>query len=97
MSHKCLELIRTIRREKNYSQEYVANILGITQKAYSEIESGKTALKHDLIKNLAEILEISADRICQINNCSVKSVTEKNQKLIELLELNKIIIPKNLY
>ncbi len=97
MPKKCLELIRTLRREKNYSQDYVANKLGISQKAYSEIENGKTALKHELVNALADILNVSADKICQVNNCSKKEQIEKNQKLIKLLEQNKIPIPKNLY
>ena len=45
----------------------------------------------------SEILNISAHEICQVNNCSTKVQKEKNQMLIELLEQNKISIPKNLY
>ena len=97
MENNCFEQLRRLRREKNYSQEYVAEKLGISQKAYSEIESGKTTLKHELIGVLAEILNISAHEICQVNNCSTKVQKEKNQMLIELLEQNKISIPKNLY
>ncbi len=97
LENNCFELLRSLRREKNYSQEYVAEKLGISQKAYSEIESGKTTLKHELIGVLAEILNISAHEICQVNNCSTKVQKEKNQMLIELLEQNKISIPKNLY
>ena len=97
MENNSIELLRSLRREKNYSQEYVAEKLGISQKAYSEIESGKTTLKHELIGVLAEILNISAHEICQVNNCSTKVQKEKNQMLIELLEQNKISIPKNLY
>lgn len=91
-----LELIRKLRRENNYSQEYVANKLGISQKAYSEIENGKTNLKHEQVNLLAELLHISADEICNISNCCTKEI--KNQKLflIKLLEENKIPIPLNL-
>lgn len=96
MNNNYLELIRTIRREKNYSQDYMANLLNITQKAYSEIENGKTHLKQDTIKKIADILEISAHKICQIDNCSAKLLKEKNKKFIKLLELNNISIPKEL-
>ena len=45
MSKMCNENLRKIRRDKNYSQEYLANLLNISQKAYSDIEQGKTSLK----------------------------------------------------
>ena len=42
----CNENLRKIRRAKDYTQEYVAFELNISQKAYSEIEQGKTKMKH---------------------------------------------------
>lgn len=35
------ETIRSIRRSRNYSQEYMAHKLGISQNVYSKIENGK--------------------------------------------------------
>lgn len=37
--------IRTCRRAKNFSQEYMAAKLRISQNAYSKIESGKVSSK----------------------------------------------------
>lgn len=49
MKRKCLETLRRVRREKDFSQEYIAEKLNLTQKAYSDIENGKTTLKSDII------------------------------------------------
>lgn len=39
--------IKKIRELKGYSQDYVANKLAISQRAYSKIESGETRLHWD--------------------------------------------------
>lgn len=54
------EKIRVQRLAKNYSQEYMAWALGISQAAYSNIERGETDLTLTRIYEIAEILEISA-------------------------------------
>ena len=64
MKRKCLETLRKVRREKNLSQEYMAEKLEITQKAYSNIENGKTTLKNDILLKLAKILDLNPDDLC---------------------------------
>lgn len=96
MENHCLETLRNRRRELNYSQEYVAEKLGISQKAYSDIENGKTILKNIIRLRLAKILDLSPDDLCSISEACCSIHTEKNKKLIELLIQNKIEIPKNL-
>ncbi|PTQ92138.1 helix-turn-helix protein [Mucilaginibacter yixingensis] len=54
------EKIRIQRLIKNYSQEYMAFMLEISQPAYSNIESGKTEITLNRIYEIAEVLEISA-------------------------------------
>ena len=39
--------LRKIRREKDLTQEYIAFELGISQKAYSDIENGKTKINQN--------------------------------------------------
>lgn len=96
MKEKCNENLRRLRREKNFSQEYIANLLEISQKAYSDIEQGKTILKTEIILKLATILDISPNDICQIS-CHCKSRhEEKNTKIIDYLKSQNITIPKDL-
>ena len=54
------EKIRVQRLIKNYSQEYMAFELDISQPAYSKIERGETRLSIDRVYEIAEILEIPA-------------------------------------
>lgn len=51
--------IRNIRASKGYSQEYIANELGIKQAAYSKIESGKSDLTINRLYDVAKLLEVS--------------------------------------
>lgn len=55
--------IRKIRELKGFSQEYVANKLDLTQKAYSNIENGKTKLDFDRLEVIANIFEVDAFNI----------------------------------
>ncbi len=49
--------IRRKREDRHYSQEYMAEKLGISQNAYSCLETGKTKVDLDRLQQIAEILE----------------------------------------
>lgn len=51
--------IRKIREEKNYTQEYLAAKLKISQNAYSKIELGYTKITLERLFQIAEVLETS--------------------------------------
>ncbi|MBX2931681.1 MAG: helix-turn-helix transcriptional regulator [Chitinophagaceae bacterium] len=51
--------IKIVREIRNYSQEYMASQLGISQNAYSRIELNKTKLTTEVAEKIASILEIS--------------------------------------
>lgn len=53
------ERIRIHRMIKNYSQEYMAFMLEISQPAYSNIERGITVLTIPRLYEIAEVLEMS--------------------------------------
>lgn len=57
------EKIKTIRELRGFSQEYLADKLGIAQNTYSKIESGQTKLTADMLKNVAEILGVKPEDI----------------------------------
>ncbi|MCF6224359.1 MAG: helix-turn-helix transcriptional regulator [Flavobacteriaceae bacterium] len=46
------------RLEKGFSQENMADFLGISQCAYSNLESGKTKLGLKCLEKISKILEI---------------------------------------
>lgn len=63
--------IRRIREYKGYKQEYVAEKLGLTQRAYSSIENGKTQLTVDRLINIAKVLDVSVIEILDLQSSTV--------------------------
>lgn len=58
-----VDLVRRKRREKNYTQEYVANYLGISREAYINFEHGKSNFKtEERLLKLYELLDISESK-----------------------------------
>lgn len=49
--------IRHLRRNKEYSQEYMAFLLNISQNAYSRLENGKTPITIDRLYQICIILQ----------------------------------------
>ena len=58
MDKEAVKLIRKIRIEKNYSQEYLASKLNISQSYYGRIENGKTSLNLKTLKEILIVFEI---------------------------------------
>lgn len=57
-SHK---IMRILRESQDYSQEYVADVLSINQKTYSNLEAGKSKLTVERIQKLAELYNVKPD------------------------------------
>ena len=83
--------LKEIRLINNYTQEYVASELGITQKAYSKLENGQTCLSQDKIMKLVKIYNTSPGYFCSIacecsnnSNITVKIKDFLKEKGIEL-------------
>jgi transcriptional regulator with XRE-family HTH domain len=60
--------IKQIRELKNFSQEYMAQELGISQPAYARIEGGTVIPKIDRLQRIAEILEIDVSFLLNTTN-----------------------------
>lgn len=54
----CEVIIRKLRTQKGYSQEYMAYELKISQKTYSNIENNKSLLTIEMVERIAFILEV---------------------------------------
>lgn len=52
-------ILRKYREIRNYSQDYVARKMGISQNAYSKIENNITQLTVNHVKQISQILEVS--------------------------------------
>ena len=68
--------IRQLRELKGFTQEYMAEQLAMSQRAYSKLERNETKLDWDKISDIANLLEIEPidlinfDDSLIFNNCS---------------------------
>lgn len=88
--------IKNIREQRNYTQDYVSYELGITQPAYSKIESGKSDVSFKQLEKICDILEIGLIDLLNFNiikkyknNMMVKNVNENLKSIYEPI-LNKL-------
>jgi transcriptional regulator with XRE-family HTH domain len=99
MSKNIGEKIRQIRDLKGFSQEYISDKLGISQRAYSKIERNEIKIDWEKITEISKVFEIdpmdliSFDDNLIFNNCTqsgkfVNSQAPFNipEKLIEQYE-----------
>ena len=68
MATKIYKAIKSIRELKNYTQDYMAFELEISQAAYYKIESGKTLLTYQKLENIARIFKVSITDIINFNS-----------------------------
>lgn len=57
------EIIKALRTQNNYSQQFVADYLKIDRSNYSKYELGKLELNISMLKNLCLLYNVSADYI----------------------------------
>lgn len=82
--------IRAIREFKGYSQEYVADKLGLTQSQYSRREVGSISFTSEEIGRVCEILDVNAGVIF-----SSDSLDEMIQKSLIAIHTNHNNTPSN--
>jgi len=77
--------IKQIRELKNFSQEYIAGKIEVSQSTYSRIEKGTTPIKIDTLQRIAEVLEVdlstllSSTNIFNFNKTAIQSGYIHNQ------------------
>ncbi|MEY3085410.1 MAG: hypothetical protein RL037_1590 [Bacteroidota bacterium] len=76
MIHQAEIKIKQLRELKNFTQEYMAQQLGLSTRAYSKIESGETQLTINRLNEISEILGIDPMEVLGFdhqnifNNCT---------------------------
>lgn len=60
--------LKKIRLEKNFSQDYLAKKLGLSQKAYSKIENNESKLSVENLQRISEILNVPVEQFFSTNN-----------------------------
>jgi transcriptional regulator with XRE-family HTH domain len=84
-------VLRKYREMRNYSQDYVARKMGISQNAYSKIENNITQLTVNHVKQISQILEVSVMDLLRDDfeihgpaNIHTESISKEN--LVQMLE-----------
>lgn len=62
------ERIRELREEYEYTQEYLANRLNVSQRAYSRYENGERSLPTEALIEIANIYNTSTDFLLNRTN-----------------------------
>jgi len=93
----CGKNIRKIRRERDFTQEYMAFEMGISQKAYSDIENSKVKINLDILTKVSAILDIKPSDVCSISDqCGGGHYETKYNELLDFMKKNNIELPKEL-
>lgn len=93
----CGQNIRKMRRDRDLTQEYMAFEMGISQKAYSDIENSKVKINLEILTKVSGILDIKPSDICSISHkCGTNDYEDKYNELREYMKQNNIALPKDL-
>ncbi|MEZ4902462.1 MAG: helix-turn-helix transcriptional regulator [Spirosomataceae bacterium] len=70
--------IREVRDQKGYTQEFMAESLGISQNAYFKIENHKVKVKAEMLKKIATILETDMNNLLIDDNTDGYKIKQHN-------------------
>lgn len=70
--------IRKVRELRNFTQEFMAKSLGITQGAYSRIETGQTMIDLNRMEEIARILNVDTFTIMKFDESFIFRKSNNN-------------------
>ncbi|AKG36140.1 helix-turn-helix domain-containing protein [Paenibacillus durus] len=76
--------LRKLREEKKFTQEYMANKLGITRVGYGYYESGKRGVDLDTVNKLGQILDVHPSYFLDLDD--VQNLDDKTKSIIDLVK-----------
>nr|WP_325212177.1 helix-turn-helix transcriptional regulator [uncultured Oscillibacter sp.] len=65
---RCAERIRALREDRDLTQAFIAGLLHVGQKTYSDYELGRTRIPLDSVIILAKYYNVSMDYICGVSD-----------------------------
>ncbi len=78
IKEKIISNIKTIRESKNYTSEYLATKLGISQSTYSRKESGDTDFTLPELVKVSEALEVPLVKIIDLDLARIINQTNND-------------------
>ncbi len=88
------EQLKTARLSLNYTQQQVADLMGITKSTYCGYETGKRQPDVEKIKLLANILQTSGDTLLETGFSPEDERLETDDKCDEALSIFKSLRPE---
>lgn len=73
--------IRKLREIKGYTQDYMANKLQISQRAYSKLERNEQKISFDRLQSISNILEINPIELLQFDEQMVFNHCKQSGKI----------------
>jgi len=61
-------ILKKLRKDNRYSQQQIANIIGVSRQAYIKYESGNASPSAQIIKKLSRIYNVSCDYLLGDND-----------------------------
>lgn len=58
--------IKALRSAKNFTQEQIADQIGVSRQKYARIESGANSITLDILSKLAKVLEVTVGDITRV-------------------------------
>ncbi len=85
--------IKQLRTKKGISQEYIAEVLMVSQSKYSRFESGISALDWNVIPNLTKLLEVSYEDLFDFKERKDLALADPrlNSSIQNLLEGQRVL------
>ncbi|MEY4329376.1 MAG: hypothetical protein RL609_124 [Bacteroidota bacterium] len=59
--------VKKLRELRNYTQNYMAQEMGVTQSAYSKMELGESEITYSKLERISEILGVAVEEIAAFN------------------------------
>ena len=78
--------IKRLRQEKNWSQDKLAQKIGVTRILIGKYERGQTVPSADTLQKLAEIFGVSIDYLLSDETKNLATVGIKDQSLLQYFE-----------
>lgn len=79
------EIIKSIRKQKHYTQKDIASYLNLAQTSYSDIENGIARLTVEDYLKICKFLEIDPIALVKDSNSVIISITEEEAKILNRL------------
>ena len=80
------KLISHKRKQKNYTQEQLAEKIGVSNKTISKWETGKCMPDYTIIKKLCETLEITMTELIEGKETDEKNIGLYDEQIVSLLK-----------